>query len=294
MIFQIDSEVVKQAYKGNNYRIEYSDVYESNHERICVLYFSSNEIYYPNTFESFEYSILKNDRYEWQNNKFVDVHKHIFIRDIQKQWYIEGINIELNNPIKLLDFLRSETKGYRIKTIGSSAGGFAAILFGSLLGAERIYALNAQLNLHVTMKNSNINSNPILFTYSNVLKYSRFYDLSKFISHKSEIYYFQSCLSKIDKEQFESLSLNTKQNIKLIRFLTSNHGFPFLKFNLSRIQNFNKIELDKLVNNTYHPITFSITLNGFLPTFIFINKLIFNRYKKKIREAYFKRINVDF
>jgi hypothetical protein len=178
MIFQIDSKVVKEAFNLNNYYIEYNDESISVENDLCVIYFSSNEIYYPNTFNSFEYSIIKRDKYEWKRNKFEKARKHIFLRDLHKQWYLTGINNTLNNPIKVLEFLRNETQGYRIITTGSSAGGYAALLFGSLIKCERIYAFNAQLNLKVIIKNSNPLIDPILFSLQNDINWNSYFDLS--------------------------------------------------------------------------------------------------------------------
>lgn len=91
-IFQIDSKCVIEAFKEDNYSIEYAEEIDLIENDLCVIYFSSNEIYYPNTLESFEYSILKNDKYEWKQNKFSNAKKHIFLRDLHKQWYLSGIN----------------------------------------------------------------------------------------------------------------------------------------------------------------------------------------------------------
>ena len=60
MIFQIDSPTVKEAFKLDNYTIEYAEENDLIESDLCVIYFSSNEIYYPNTIKSFEYSIIKN------------------------------------------------------------------------------------------------------------------------------------------------------------------------------------------------------------------------------------------
>ena len=111
---------------------------------ICVVYFSSHNIYYPNTEEVFRKKIIEKDAYEWYSTRIEAGHKHIFIRDIQKQWYIQGINKRINSPEKLLDFLKKECEGYRIITVGSSAGGYAAVLYGSQLGAEKVFSFNGQ------------------------------------------------------------------------------------------------------------------------------------------------------
>lgn len=280
MIFQIDSPPVKEVFKSGNYNIEYEEENGFIENDLCVIYFSSNEIYYPNTLESFEYSIVKKDKYEWKRNKFPKAKKHIFLRDLHKQWYLSGINESLNDPKKVLDFLRSETIGYRVIAIGSSAGGYAALLFGSMLECERIYAFNAQLNLRVTMKNSNPLIDPILFEKEKEKDFENFYDLSNFLTNRIDNYYFQSCYSKMDLEQLDGVSKEAQNNLKIIRFKTSNHGFPFLRINLPKILAFTSKEVDRYINKNYHPIVFSIHLIGFFSTIFFVFKALFDRYQK--------------
>ena len=288
LIFQIDSPVVIEAFKADNYSIEYTD--ETSHVKsdLCVLYFSSNEIYYPNTLDSFNYLIIQRDKYEWKRNKFPRANKHIFIRDIHKQWFLSGINITLDNPQKLLDFLRKETAGYRIITIGSSAGGYGALLFGSLLKCERIYAFNAQLNLNITMRNSNSVTDPILFEKANDDTWKDYFDLSNFISPTTDSFYFQSCRSKMDIDQYEAISKEAQNNLKIIRLQTSNHGFPFLRINLPYVLAFTPKEIAQYVNKTFHPILFSIRLIGIIPTVSFVLKALKDRYQKKRLEASLK------
>lgn len=286
-IFQIDAPAVATAFATANYSIEYST--EKNCDsNLCIIYFSSNDIYYPNTLKSFDYSIVERDKYEWKRNKFPNASKHIFIRDIRKQWYIGGINSELTSPLKLVNFLKKETVGFKVYTIGSSAGGYAAILFGSLLNVNRVYAFNGQLNLHVTMKNSDSLEDPILFDKVNDTRLKTFFDLSNVITEGIDYYYFQSCHSKNDAKQYEAISPLAKSQIKIIRFKTSNHGFPFLRINLPYILAFNKNELDVLVNKTFNLILFSTHLIGFIATIQFVIKALINRYNKKKTEASFK------
>ena len=287
-IFQINSPAVSKFYKEDNYRIEYAEESNLVEKDLCVCYFSSHEIYYPNTLESFNYSIVEKDKYEWMNNKFINAQKHIFIRDIHKQWYFTGINENLNTPDKLLEFLKSETEGYRVQAVGSSAGGYAALLFGNLLKCERVYAFNAQFNLHKVLLKSNFTNDPILFEKKDAKEWAAYYDLSNFLTNKSNNYYFQSCYSKIDFSQYISISEDAKKNLKIIRFKTSNHGFPFLRINLKKLLLFTDDDLEKLVNKTFHPILFSFQLIGVTSTSLFVLKSLKDRFMKKRREYIMK------
>lgn len=287
-IFQINSPAVLKSFDSANYFIEYNSGANCD-SSLCVIYFSSNEIYYPNTLKSFEYSILERDKYEWKKNKISNAGKHIFIRDIRKQWYIGGISSELDTPLKLANFLKKETMGYKVYTLGSSAGGFAAILFGSLLRVNRVYAFNSQLNLAVTMQSSNSAVDPILFDKFNDNQVKSYFDLSNFITDAVDYYYFQSCHSKMDLVQYKSISSLAKDKIKIIRFKTSNHGFPFLRINLPYILAFDKKSLDALANKTFHLLPFSINLIGFTATIQFVVKALIDRFQKKRIESSLKR-----
>lgn len=287
-IFQIDSPAVQKAFDADNYCIEYTGNADAK-TNICAIYFSSNEIYYPNTLKSFEYSILERDKYEWKRNKHPRAAKHIFIRDIRKQWYIGGINTKLDTPAQLTNFLKKETAGYTVYTIGSSAGGYAAVLFGSLLAVERVYAFNAQLNLKQTMKDSTPIVDPILFDKVNDVLYEPYFDLSNFIANGLDYYYFQSCYSKIDVDQYQSISPLAQKQLKIIRFKTANHGFPFLRINLPFLLAFDKISLEALTNKTFNLVLFSSQLVGFRATMIFVIKALVDRFKKKRMEARMRR-----
>ena len=278
IIFQVHSTQVICAFESDNYIIEYE--LQNKDKRLCVIYFSSNEIYYPNTASSFQYSIIEKDRYEWTHNKLKNAYKHIFIRDIQKQWYIGGINTRLNSPEKLLSFLQTETEGFLVYLVGSSAGGYAALLYGNLLKAKRVYAFNAQLNLFETIRTSKPNIDPLLFENINNSDLNKYFNLSDYLINGVNNYYFQSCLSEIDVLQYESLSSNAKNKLKTIFFLTSHHGIPFLKVNIPYIFEFDEIKLDKLVDKKLNLILFSFNIIGIFPTLTFILNTLISKYKK--------------
>ena len=118
-VFQTDSEIVNKVYqKQNNYLIEFD---EKGDKEWCAVYFCSNDIYYPNTEEIFRKRIIEKNFFEWYHSRITKASKHIFIRDIFKQWYLAGINQNINTPEKLIEFLKKETEGYKVVTIGSSA-----------------------------------------------------------------------------------------------------------------------------------------------------------------------------
>lgn len=280
-IFQIDDPAVKKIYnEANNYKEKFHSGPDVQKD-LCVIYFSSNELYYPNTAKAFENSILVKDKFEWQRNFIRHAHKHIFIRDVQKQWYIEGISQKYNTPDLLLELLRELTAGFRVYVIGSSAGGFAALLFGSLLNAERVYAFNAQLNLNLIIEDSNDFVDPILFKY-NKKERSKYFVLEDFLDESMDCFYFQSSKSNIDIKQYNSLK--DKNLLTRIPFKTSNHGFPFLRHNLMYVMGLSKNRLHQLSLKEYHPIAFAASIDGWIKTITVVFTTVVNRFKKKLKE----------
>jgi hypothetical protein len=264
LIFQIDSDIVKNSYKNNpNYLIEYD---ESGNGKDCIIYFSSNNIYFPNDESTFTKRIIEKNSFEWYGARITSGVKHIFIRDIKKQWYLTGINDTISTPERLLDFLKKETLGYEVITLGSSAGGYAAVLYGSQLDAKRIYSFNGQMEIDSLLETSNKFTDPIVFEFSKNKNFNVFYDLIKFIKKPKNIYYFYSNKSQWDIQQYNHIKENS---LNVISLNTSHHGIPFLKGNLKKILNLNDMQLYSLTKRKHNLFFFSIQLDGFFKTFQF-------------------------
>lgn len=268
-VFQADSEIVNNHYTSHpNYLIEYNNEVPKEY---CVIYFSSNDLYYPNNEVAFTESILKKNRFEWYGNRIKIGYKHIFLRDLKKQWYLTGINATLNNPEKLIAFLKEETKGYKVILLGSSAGGFNSITIGQSLSAERIYSFNGQFEILSLLKKSKPTVDPVLFRNANNDVLLPYYNTLNFIKSPASIFYFHSAKSPWDIEQYEYAK---KIKMHKISFLTSNHGVPFLKSNLPYVLNLPLDKLLKLSGNTYHPLFFSLKLVGFVETLKGVNSIL--------------------
>lgn len=277
-IFQVDNHLVRNAYNNKNYTIRYD---ESVPAGTCAIYFSSNNIYHPNNEVEFSKKIIDNDFYEWFKIRIKKVHKHIFLRDIHKQWYITGISSEINSPEKLLEFLQAEIKGCKVTVVGSSAGGYAAVLYGSLIKAEKIFSFNGQMELNSLLDTSTPQTDPLLFRLQNK-EVRRFYDLKPFISNASKIFYFYSSKSDWDKQQAIHIS---NLPINIIAFSTAHHGIPFLKCSLIDVLNYSNNELIQFSKNKHNPLLFSIRCSGILRVSKFVRQLIINTLSEKYRSS---------
>lgn len=257
-----------------NFRIDFNPV---NSIEYCVIYFSSNNIYFPNDSNTFKNNILLKDRFEWTNQKIRYAHKHIFIRDIKKQWYLTGINAQINSPVRLFSFLERETKNYKIITVGSSAGGYGAILYGSMLKAFRIFAFSPQFELNSLLLTSNELVDPIIFKNKFNLNLNIYYDLNPFILNAKSIYYFCPIKSEWDYQQLTHAS---KMNgINIIRFKISHHGIPFLKDCLKYLFEMDEKKLYEFTRKEYSPFLFSLEILGVLRFLISFIKQASNKLK---------------
>ena len=74
----------------------------------------------------------------------------VFVRDLEQSWYqlgIRGAAADIRTSAKWLADLLDAHGIQRTVCVGCSAGGFAAIVFGSLIGAAEIHAFGAQTTI---------------------------------------------------------------------------------------------------------------------------------------------------
>lgn len=280
-VFQVDSDIVKSAYNElDNYLIISDEKSEKKKTPMCVLYFSGHSIYFPNEGSTFENEIIKKNRFEWYGMRIKEAEKHIFLRDIHKQWYLSGINAKINSPEKLLFFLEKETDGYDIVCVGSSAGGYAAILYGSLLGAKCVYAFSPRLEMHSLDKYSEESVNPIYFRLRNTER-KKYMELHTYIKgSKVPMYCFYPINSFLDKLQLEYINqyqIDNNPNFHMIKFNTWKHGVPFPKVALMPILQITPA-LSEFENKINNPILFSIQVVGIIKTVSGIWKQLKKRY----------------
>lgn len=276
-VFQVDSDIVRSIYRErDNYLIEYNA--SASSENYCAIYFSSNDLYFPNEESMFRKRIVERDAFEWYSTRIKRARKHIFVRDIFKQWYLQGINEQINSPESLLCFLQRETQGMKVITLGSSAGGYAAILYGTQLHAERILAFNAQFEINSLLASTTADRNPLLFRLQEE-SVSRYFDLKNVCDFStSNLFYFHSAQSKWDNEEWNHVS--ECPGIHHLAFSTSHHGIPFLKVALPIVLNMENPQLaffEKKVNN---PQIFAIRMVGLWP--------VLTGFVKQIIDCYFR------
>lgn len=279
--FQVDSDIVQKAFREMpNYLIDYDN--EASSKDYCAIYFSSNNIYTPNEEQAFRYRIVEKNSFEWYGLRVRKAYKHIFVRDIFKQWYLKGINADIDSPEKLYSFLRQETEGMKVICMGSSAGGYAAILYGSLLRAERVIAFNAQFELRSLLTRDGEAKNPLVYRVLNT-EYEKYLELPVVADMgNTDVFLFQSIKSKWDI--FQDEYIKDSLPIHKIRFRSSIHGVPFLKVAIPSIYDMDSSELIKYEKKVNNPIVFTIKMVGIIKTITgFVQQYKAHIERKRIR-----------
>lgn len=184
----------------------------------------------------------------------------------------------MNSIDKVADFLRDETKGYKVITIGSSSGGYLAVLLGCLLQADHVIAFSAQFELRNKFA---FDPNPFLQKYEGTER-SKYYDLKPLIADSSvPIYYFIPANCDQDIHHW-----NHVKNVPCVRclpFKSSHHGVVIYKNNLSKIVSMRKEELEKIYEKQrwkkISVFNFSVEQVGLQHTISYLIKLCIKKMK---------------
>jgi len=197
----------------------------------CIIYFSSNGLYFPNEQSVFHRDIVLGNRFEWKKNILYSANKAIFLRDVQKQWYLEGINFEINSIDKLVSFLRDQTIGLDVICVGNSAGGYAATLIGHLLGASHVFNFCGQFSILESFQTElDRIRNPICVKFENDIEYNKYYSIVQWLNNsKTQIFYFYPYHSTQDI--FQSELAKDLKNVFQFRFDSGEHGSTCYEIN---------------------------------------------------------------
>lgn len=270
---------LKSLYRTNkNYKIIHGKV----DTKKCFIYFSGNGIYYPNNKNEVVNSLIRCDRYEWEQNIVPFAELNIFVRDIYKQWYVEGINIQIDSVDKLVQLLKKETNGYEIVCVGNSAGGYIATLIGVLLNASKVFSFGGQFSLSVYLKDDKFKkSNQLIVNNETNPEKAKYYDLNKYINSSNiKIYYFLAANNEDDNMQMQLVK--NCQNVRIIAFNGKVHGITCFQINFLPLFSMSDESLehlsDQCKSKVLSPYIFSYKVCGFSKTI----HHIFSRAVKKI------------
>lgn len=226
-IWDPNNDVVVAVYEKDNYEI-YDTGVDSD---ICYIFFSSHGLYYPNTREVFENVVIHKNRYEWKwvvkNSKVAQyAGRIIYVRDIYKQWYSRGINSRINTIDKTLDLLKRLTEGYRIITVGSSAGGYMAVLTAVKLNAVYCFNFSGQYQIPGDLNNP---------------YYCLLDDLK---DYRGNIFYFVPAYNDSDRQNY--MSVQRAKCVKAFLFGEQKHASTMMASNMSYIIDRSELQMLEL------------------------------------------------
>lgn len=235
-----DSNLLKKALKQDNYKVLYNSLGEKDE---CIIFFSSNNIYYPNTQDQLE-DIIEKNKFEWGNiarskSVLTKYGKIIFVRDMCKQWYINGINQKIDSVEKVIEFLRTETENMRVTTVGNSSGGYMATLVAQKLNAKMAYCISGQFDIA-----DQINRQPVVRKAAK--ENYKYINIVKTITSTTVIYLYPA-LCEWDKQQ--AGLVNNNNFVISIPFSNSKHGETCYGFNFPYILTCDKQIFEHLMKN---------------------------------------------
>lgn len=228
-------ELIEEQFHKDNFLIQTDNNTNSNY---AVVYCSSNGVYRNDTVEDFTNSILKIDNYEWFMTRIPFANKHIFIRDITKRFYQFGINDNgIGSYEKIAEMIKKETDGYKIITIGSSAGGTAAIRLGKMLNADYTIAFSPLLK--------SFKSDTPQEIIDDKIKNREWFDYTDFANSEIPIFYIYPNGSEWDI--YNSSLVKDFKNIFFLPIKSYIHGVPINKRILKKLFAMDKNSLKNIL-----------------------------------------------
>jgi len=270
--------------------------YYNSHENIlvksgggknkAVIFFTGHGLYFPTTIEQFRKSVGEDEKFEWVNlsespELFYSANKFVYVRDVYKNWCIDGINGTVNTQDRLAAYLKDIVGDMEVVTVGSSAGGFMAILFGILLNAKTIYAFSPQVNLHGYHLDHPIN---YYDEYIQTPSISKYMDLTTMMQgFFGDIFYFSPSLCEEDVRQY-NYAVKCK-NVHFFRVKEKRHGYTIWGECMIRTLSLEPSKLVKLseyfAQNEFLPETYALKTIG-------LYKTVLRQVKKFVRKYIIK------
>ena len=263
-------EFIKRFYDTKqNFKVE--DNPRAEEPDLAVIYFSSLGVY---TDENY-IKALTSDYYEFHRNPIRRDGSHIYVRDVCRAFYLNGINSDCNNLDKLLNLLKNYTKNYRIVTIGVSAGGYMAMLAGAILRAEYTISESGMITLDYYRNYLDKLPKWIKPKQSDKQKY---WDITPYLTKiKRPVFHIGAALSIEDSINFQKMAVFSQINI--LRIDTAVHAHALDAPAMGALINLPFPELKKIFEKHHGktPKKMKITFE------LLSLKELFKCYSKKIR-----------
>ena len=249
------------------------------------MFFSSHALYSPNTKEAFRSAVIEKNRFEWRKKIPADAGKAIFLRDVQKQWYLEGINRNTDCIEKICNLIQAETSGHEVICVGSSAGGYIATLVGTLIGAARVFSFSGQFNLWPILKEKDGSDlNPVVSRNANNPAISVYYSVPEFLA-RSQTPVFYTYPTRSLQDTMQSGFVEKLMNVYSFKISSSKHDIALYKENLTAFLQKDPNHLFRIYEvtkgKTIHPIEMSLRIQGISQTL----KIMMSKLRNRIRKG---------
>jgi len=215
--------------------------------------------------------------------------KVILLRDVLKQWYLKGVNINIDSIDALANFLKQETVGYEVTCVGVSSGGFIASIIGCLIGAERVFNFSGQFDLtHILKDEVVMRRNPILSKNKDNIQVNKYFNICNKIKYSNvPIFYFYPGLSTQDISQAEFVK--NIQNVYAFNFKNKKHGLPIWRNNIGELLVLDNQKLIKLHNHFSEKMiskaSFSLKVSGYRKTIFYAVETKKDSLKRLLKNA---------
>ncbi len=247
---KVDDKLLWEAYEQDNFEIEYTPCNKEGN-RVAVVYFSSNGLYWRGE-NNFYNRIVSQNRYEWKKNKLKNADMHIFVRDVWCRYYFYGINARIDSISKLAEFIKEQTKDYaKVIMVGSSAGGYAATLIGSLNKADYVLSFSGQFDVEAfdkyccASKGVEYPQNLYMLKGDDLAERKKYLQIAEYVKEADvPIYYWVGNYNQADVYDCQiAMSL---PNVRVFRLENTKHGMPMDKRCLSDLINMNRTNLEHI------------------------------------------------
>lgn len=235
--------------------------------KVAAIYFSSLAIIPPpKDIDSFVDAIIKKDRYEWFGTRIKCATRHVFVRDLELTWYQHGNSDKANTIDKLAERLRMLTEGFETICVGSSAGGYASMLFAKLIGAKACFAFSPCIDVNRFIQgNREINKNSELWQdkYDELLKSPGKYNnlMTLYRDNEIPIYAYFPTQSPLDNIELEDARKIPSMHLCLHE--SNVHGFTFSRKTVEKLINVTLAMeiMGRGVNQSYESLYCGISLS---------------------------------
>ena len=263
-----------------------------NKTNLCFVFFSSNGII--NGKRSLE-DVVQDDYYEFLNvascrSVLKKASKIIFLRDLELNFYVNGISKTIDSISSIINFLREKTNGFDVVAVGYSAGGYMATICGlELDNVKRVYSFGGVFNLY-SWKGSHLETsfllNNVLVSNQNNKTKEKYYNIIPSLLNnktKANFYHFFANKSESDLLVLNELKMyNLPSNFHFVELNSTKHGGQLSFYDyvglLSKSINYSLV----FKKSSYSKLQLSIKLQGLLKYLInLIRNTIYKRGKTK-------------